>query len=112
MDTCDLPAGRSVRPTCAAALVAALLLGCGSPDQGAQPSESFDAPSNRGQAFVADDNSDPNILNIALGSEDHTTLVAAVQAAEMENILVNAGPLTVFRPYECSVRRAPRWHAG
>ncbi|NNM31763.1 MAG: fasciclin domain-containing protein [Gemmatimonadetes bacterium] len=79
-------------------MAALLLLGCGSPDRDGAPAESFDAPSNRGQAFVADDNSDPNILNIALGSEDHTTLVAAVQAAEMENILVNAGPLTVFAP--------------
>jgi uncharacterized surface protein with fasciclin (FAS1) repeats len=51
-----------------------------------------------GQAAVNDEASTPNILNIAVGSKDHTTLVAAVQAAEMENVLVNAGPLTVFAP--------------
>ena len=33
-----------------------------------------------------------------LGSKDHTTLVAAVQAAGMEDVLTNAGPLTVFAP--------------
>ena len=52
----------------------------------------------QGQAFLKDDEGKPNVLNIAIGSENHTTLVAAVQAAELENVLVNAGPLTVFAP--------------
>lgn len=52
----------------------------------------------QGQAFIEDDGSTPNILQIAIGSKDHTTLVAAVQAAELENALVNAGPLMVFAP--------------
>lgn len=51
-----------------------------------------------GQAFIEDDESVPNVLQIAIGSPDHTTLVAAVQAADLENVLVNAGPLTVFAP--------------
>ncbi|AKA35449.1 fasciclin domain-containing protein [Flagellimonas lutaonensis] len=51
-----------------------------------------------GQAFIKDDESRPNVLQIAIGSPDHTTLVAAVQAAELENALVNAGPLMVFAP--------------
>lgn len=52
----------------------------------------------QGQAFIEDDGSTPNILQIAIGSKDHTTLVAAVQAAQLENALVNAGPLMVFAP--------------
>jgi len=51
-----------------------------------------------GQAFITDDESTPTVLSIAIGSPDHTTLVAAVQAAELENVLVNAGPLMVFAP--------------
>lgn len=51
-----------------------------------------------GQASVSDDVSAKNILQVAIGSDAHTTLVAAVQAAEIENVLVNAGPLTVFAP--------------
>ncbi|MGB5170221.1 fasciclin domain-containing protein [Eudoraea sp.] len=51
-----------------------------------------------GQAFIEDDGSTPNVLQIAIGSPDHTTLVAAVQAASLENALVNAGPLMVFAP--------------
>lgn len=62
---------------------------------------------NRGQAFIEDSSADPNILAIALGSEDHTTLVAAVEAAEMENVLVNAGPLTVFAPTNAAFDALP-----
>lgn len=51
-----------------------------------------------GQAFIKDDESKPTVLSIAIDSKDHTTLVAAVQAAELENALVNAGPLMVFAP--------------
>lgn len=51
-----------------------------------------------GQAFIEGDVSKPNVLQIAMGSQDHTTLVAAVQAADLENALVNAGPLMVFAP--------------
>ncbi|WP_456457898.1 fasciclin domain-containing protein [Reichenbachiella sp.] len=52
----------------------------------------------KGQASVEDNVSEANILQVAIGSEAHTTLVAAVQAAEIEHVLVNAGPLTVFAP--------------
>lgn len=52
----------------------------------------------KGQAFIKDDGSTPTVLQIAIGSPDHTTLVAAVQAADLENVLSNAGPLMVFAP--------------
>jgi uncharacterized surface protein with fasciclin (FAS1) repeats len=52
----------------------------------------------KGQAFLKDDEGKPTVLHIAIGSKDHTTLVAAVQAADLENALVNAGPLMVFAP--------------
>ena len=61
----------------------------------------------KGQAFVKDETSDPNVLNIAIGSEDHTTLVAAVQAADLVNALVNAGPLTVFAPINAAFDALP-----
>jgi uncharacterized surface protein with fasciclin (FAS1) repeats len=51
-----------------------------------------------GQSSVMDDLSAKNILQVAIGSKDHTTLVAGVQATHLENVLVNAGPLTVFAP--------------
>ena len=52
----------------------------------------------QGQANVADEESAKNVLQVAIGSESHQTLVAAVKAADLENVLVNAGPLTVFAP--------------
>lgn len=56
------------------------------------------ASEKTGQAFIKDEGGTPNALQLAIQSEDHTTLVAAVQAAGVENALVNVGPLTVFAP--------------
>ncbi|WP_066225545.1 fasciclin domain-containing protein [Formosa haliotis] len=53
---------------------------------------------DQGQAFIKDDEGKPTVLSIAMESPDHTTLVAAVKAAGLENVLVNAGPLMVFAP--------------
>lgn len=60
-----------------------------------------------GQSGVVDDVSQANILNVAIGSPDHTTLVAAVQAAQIEDVLVNAGPLTVFAPTNAAFDKLP-----
>ncbi len=58
-----------------------------------------DTPNEKtGQAFIKDEGGTPNALQLAMQSEDHTTLVSAVQAASVENALVNVGPLTVFAP--------------
>ncbi len=70
-------------------------------------SESHEGKKDLGQAAVKDDDSDANILNIAVGSESHSTLVAAVQAADIEHILVNAGPLTVFAPTNAGFDNLP-----
>ncbi len=61
----------------------------------------------QGQAFIKNDESKPNVLQIAMGSPDHTTLVAAVQAAGLENSLVNAGPLMVFAPTNAAFDALP-----
>lgn len=61
----------------------------------------------QGQAFIEDDGSMPSVLQIAIGSADHTTLVAAVQAANLENSLSNAGPLTVFAPTNAAFDALP-----
>jgi len=51
-----------------------------------------------GQSAVKDDESQKDVVKVAIGSKDHTTLVAAVQAAELVDVLSNAGPFTVFAP--------------
>ncbi|MBT8379005.1 MAG: fasciclin domain-containing protein [Ignavibacteria bacterium] len=60
-----------------------------------------------GQSGVVDEDSKPHILQIAINSPDHSTLVAGVQAAELENVLVNPGPLTVFAPTNAGFDKLP-----
>jgi len=60
-----------------------------------------------GQAGVVDKDSDKNILQIAASSEAHTTLAAAVTAAEMLDVLANPGPLTVFAATNAAFDKLP-----
>ncbi len=86
-------------------LVGILLIGCQQ-----QPYDGVSAGldlSSQGQANVVDNVSDPNILQIAAHSPDHTTLAAAVAAAQLENVLVNQGPLTVFAPNNSAFDKLP-----
>jgi len=82
-------------------LVALLCLGCkDNSKKKTSESEStagIEVSKEQGQAFIEDETSS-TVLGIAKGSPDHSTLVAAVQAADLENALVNAGPLMVFAP--------------
>lgn len=99
---------RPARPRAVTSFAALLVLAaCAGGGGDAAPGDDFSAESNKGQAYVADPNSKPNVLGIALGSPDHTTLVAAVQAASLENVLVNAGPLTVFAPTNAAFDALP-----
>jgi uncharacterized surface protein with fasciclin (FAS1) repeats len=90
-----------------------VLLGCkdNTNDEGETPSATAEAEnnasSNKGQAFIDDDSENPNALRLAMDSEDHTTLVAAVEAAGVENALVNVGPLTVFAPTNAAFDKLP-----
>lgn len=82
-------------------------MACSSGDDAATAKSETSFAKDHDQAGVKDDVSDPNILQIALGSPDHTTLVAGVQAAEIENVLVGAGPLTVFAPTNAAFDKLP-----
>ncbi len=65
------------------------------------------APTATGQSGVKDDVSKPNIVQVAMGSKDHSTLVAAVQAAGLADALSNAGPFTVFAPTNAAFEKLP-----
>ncbi len=62
---------------------------------------------NQSQAAINDDLSSKNILQVAIGSPDHTTLVAGVQAVALETVLANNGPLTVFAPNNAAFEKLP-----
>lgn len=50
---------------------------------------------------------DKNIVENAVNSADHTTLVAAVQAAGLVETLQGAGPFTVFAPTNAAFEKLP-----
>src|SRR6478752_10639841 len=49
-----------------------------------------------------------NIIENAMNSRDHTTLVAAVKAAGLVDTLQGAGPFTVFAPTNEAFKKLPR----
>jgi uncharacterized surface protein with fasciclin (FAS1) repeats len=64
-------------------------------------------PYSAGQSAVVDEVSNPNVVQIAVGSKDHTTLVTAVKTAELVDVLSNAGPFTVFAPTNAAFDKLP-----
>jgi len=48
-----------------------------------------------------------DIVDIAIGSEAHTTLVAAVKSADLVSTLRSAGPFTVFAPVNDAFSKLP-----
>jgi uncharacterized surface protein with fasciclin (FAS1) repeats len=56
---------------------------------------------------VQDDVSMKDVVKIAVGSKDHTTLVAALKQAELVTALSNAGPFTVFAPTNGAFDKLP-----
>jgi len=50
---------------------------------------------------------DKSIVDVAMGSSDHTTLVAAVKAADLVGTLQGAGPFTVFAPVNGAFDKLP-----
>ncbi len=49
-----------------------------------------------------------NIIENAVNSKDHTTLVAAVKAADLVATLQSAGPFTVFAPTDAAFNKLPK----
>lgn len=69
--------------------------------------ETAATPVGAGQSAVQDDESQKNIVQVAVGSPDHKTLVAALKAAEYVDALSNAGPFTVFAPNDAAFAKLP-----
>lgn len=84
-----------------------MMMSCSAPESGTSENsnESF---SQAGQSAVADDFSNPNVVQVAIGSEDHSTLVAALKAANYVDALSNVGPFTVFAPNDNAFGELPK----
>jgi uncharacterized surface protein with fasciclin (FAS1) repeats len=92
---------RSMAPIIAAFAFLSCTAGGDTADAGPTPS------GGAGQSAVRDDVSQPDVVKVAVGSPDHSTLVAALKAADLVNALANAGPFTVFAPTNAAFDKLP-----
>jgi uncharacterized surface protein with fasciclin (FAS1) repeats len=69
--------------------------------------ETTETQTGGGQSAVKDDESAKDVVKVAAGSPDHTTLVAAVKQSELVDALSNAGPFTVFAPVNAAFAKLP-----
>ncbi len=59
------------------------------------------------QSTIIGDVAKPNVVQVAIGSKDHSTLVTAVKSAELVDALSNPGPFTVFAPTNEAFAKLP-----
>lgn len=84
-----------------------LLAACESKTSDPTTTNSEQSATPTGQSGVQDETSAPNIVQTAVGSKDHSTLVTAVKAAGLVDALSNAGPFTVFAPTNDAFAKLP-----
>ena len=90
--------------------IAAILLGvagCNNENKETKVAAASDNAVGAGQSAVKDDESAKDVVKVAIGSKDHTTLVAAIKQAELVDVLSNAGPFTVFAPTNAAFDKLP-----
>ena len=93
----------------AAVTILLFAMACNSADQQTTTATTpaADNSSATGQSGVHDEMSAKNVVQVAIGSKDHTTLVAAVKAAALVDVLSNTGPFTVFAPTNAAFEKLP-----
>lgn len=84
-----------------------LMTSCNS-ETGGQTAAATESIPAAGQSAVQDDESAKDVVKVAAGSADHTTLVAAVKQAGLVDALSNAGPFTVFAPTNAAFDKLPK----
>jgi uncharacterized surface protein with fasciclin (FAS1) repeats len=82
-------------------------VGCNSTAENNSSAAAGSTAAGAGQSGVSDDVSERDVVKVAIASKDHTTLVKAVQAAELVDVLSNAGPFTVFAPTNDAFNQLP-----
>lgn len=92
-------------------IVVALLAACDKPAAPAAETHADPAPAGETTTTHAEAPGTPvdptNIVSIAGGSKDHTTLVTALKAADYVDSVSNPGPLTVFAPTNAAFAKLP-----
>ncbi len=72
-----------------------------------QPAAVESAKVAGGQEAVKDSDSEKDVVKVAVSSKDHSTLVTALQKADLVTALSNAGPFTVFAPTNEAFAKLP-----
>lgn len=91
------------------AVLALFMVSCngGEKKPAATETQTETAPLKQGQSAVVDTVSAANALQVAKSLDDFKTLVAAIEAAGVEDAVVNAGPLTIFAPVNGAFDKLP-----
>lgn len=90
------------------ALALSFCIACNNATESNSTTAATTTAADGGQSTVQDDESAKDIVKIAAGSKDHTTLVAGLKAAEYIDVLSNAGPFTVFAPTNAAFDKLPK----
>jgi uncharacterized surface protein with fasciclin (FAS1) repeats len=88
-------------------LAVLFLTACNNAQTKTEASSATDAAPTGGQEAVQDDVSMKDVVKVAMGSKDHTTLIAAIKQAGLVTALSNAGPFTVFAPTNAAFDKLP-----
>jgi uncharacterized surface protein with fasciclin (FAS1) repeats len=79
------------------------LVGCNAPKEEATDETAVDSTT-----LVVEEVVSNTVVDIAVGSADHTTLVAAVTAAGLVETLSGTGPFTIFAPTNAAFAALPK----
>ena len=90
------------------AIVTLFMYACNPSEAGNTTAAESTTAASGGQSAVQDDDSQKDVVKVAIGSKDHSTLVAAVKQAELVDVLSNAGPFTVFAPTNAAFEKLPK----
>jgi uncharacterized surface protein with fasciclin (FAS1) repeats len=88
-------------------LFTSTLFACNSAENNEAQNNNTEEIQSIGQSGVQDDASQKNVVQVAVSSKDHTTLVTAIKAGELMDALSNAGPFTVFAPTNEAFNKLP-----
>lgn len=90
-----------------AVLLMLLAQSCGGDIESADTAPTGEQSTSAIPPALGDDPSQQDVIDVAVGSKDHSTLVAAIKAAALVEPLEKSGPFTVFAPTNAAFDKLP-----